>query len=89
MIEKINNNQIQDVSKELSSKQSKPSGTPASSGVDASLQVSYDSLIEKAKQIPQEDAAAVERARELLLSGQLESPENIQEAAENIIKFGI
>jgi hypothetical protein len=57
--------------------------------VDASLQVTYDSLIEKAKEMPRQEADAVERARRLLLSGQLESPENIRAAAENIAKFGI
>jgi hypothetical protein len=62
---------------------------PADNQVDASLQVTYDSLIEKAKEMPQEDAEAVERARRLLLSGRLESPENIRAAAENIAEFGI
>jgi len=53
------------------------------------LQVSYDSLIEQAKQIPPEDASVVQRARELLLSGQLDNPENIRAAAEAIVKFGV
>jgi len=57
--------------------------------VDASLRVDYASLIDKAVQIPEADSAAVQRARELLLSGELESPENIRKAAENITRFGI
>ena len=89
MIEKIDNNQVPDILKESFAKQPDPSKLPANNEVDASLQVSYDSLIEKAKQIPSEDTNAVQLARELLLSGQLESPENIRAAAENIIKFGI
>ena len=89
MIEKINNNQVPDILKESSSRQPEPSGDPVDNQVDASLQVTYDSLIEKAKELPPQDADAVERARRLLLSGELESPENIRAAAENIAKFGI
>ncbi len=89
MIEKINNNQVPDILKESSSRQPERSTEPTDNQVDASLQVTYDSLIEKAKEMPQEDADAVERARRLLLSGRLESPENIRAAAENIAKFGI
>ncbi len=89
MIEKINNNQVPDILKESSPRQPEPSMEPADNQVDASLQVTYDSLIEKAKEMPQEDAEAVERARRLLLSGRLESPENIRAAAENIAEFGI
>ncbi len=89
MLEKIDNNQVPGIFKEPSSKQPDPSNVPASKEVDASLQVSYDSLIEQAKQIPPEDASIVQKARQLLLSGQLESPENTRAAAENIVKFDI
>jgi hypothetical protein len=89
MLEKIDNNQVPGILKESSSKQPDPSRVPASNKADASLQVSYDSLIEQAKQIPSEDASIVLQAQQLLLSGQLENPENIRAAAENIAKFGI
>ncbi len=89
MIEKINNNQVPEMLKESSSRQPELSGEPSETQVDASLQVTYDSLIEKAKELPPQDADAVERARRLLLSGELESPENIRSAAENIAEFGI
>ena len=89
MIGKIDNNQIQDILKESSSQQNEPPGISANNEVDASLQLSYDSLIEKAMQIPQADTNAVQQAQELLLSGQLESPENIRAAAQNIINLGI
>lgn len=56
---------------------------------DDSLQIRFDSLIEKAKQPPEPDNTAVQRARELLLSGQLDTPDNIRQAAENIAKLGI
>ncbi len=89
MIERINNNQVPDIFKEFSAKQPGSSGGSANKQVDASLQVTYDSLIEKAQQIPSEDPNAVQRARQILLSGQLDSPENIRAAAENIVRFGI
>ena len=89
MIDKINNNQVPDILKESSPRQPEPSREPADNQVDASLQVTYDSLIEKAKEMPRQEADAVERARRLLLSGRLESPENIRAAAENIATFGI
>ncbi len=89
MIEKINNNQVPDILKETSSRQPERPSEPADNQVDASLQVTYDSLIEKAKEMPRQDTDAVGRARRLPLSGQLESPENIRAAAENIAEFGI
>ncbi len=89
MIEKIDANQIPDILEKSPSKQSDSVKTPTNDGVDASLQVNYASLIEKANQTSQTDSMAVQRAEELLLSGQLESPENIRAAAEDIIKFGI
>jgi len=89
MIEKINNNQVPDVLKESSAMQPSLPNTPAKAGLDASLQVSYDSLIERAMQLTSDDAGAVHRARELLLSGQLDNPENIRAAAEAMVKFGI
>ena len=89
MIEKIENNQVPDILKESSAMQSSPSNISAKTGLDVSLQISYDSLIEQAKQIPPEDASVIQQARELLLSGQLDNPENIRAAAEAIVKFGV
>jgi hypothetical protein len=89
MIEKVDNNQIQNFLGKPSAKL--PNLTPAVSGNDAdvSVQVDYASFIDAAIQTPKTDSQAVEKARQLLLSGQLESPENIKQAAENIITFGI
>lgn len=89
MIEKINNNQMSDILKDSSVKQPEQSDGSVQDGADASLQVSYDSLIEQAQQLPQDDASVVQQAQELISSGQLESPEAIQAAAESIIKFGV
>jgi hypothetical protein len=89
MIEKIDTSQIQDFLEKPSSKQSDPTRALPNSGADVSLQVNYASFIDKATQTPQTDTQAVQRAQELLLSGELENPENIRAAAENIVKFGI
>lgn len=89
MIEKIENNQVPDILKELSSKPSESSKGSANNLTDASLQISNSSLIEQAKQVPTEDANVVQQARQLLLSGKLDTPENIRAAAEAIVKFGV
>lgn len=89
MIEKINNNQVPDILKESPAIQPVSTKDSEKTSPDASLQVSYDSLIEQAQQPPQEDADVVQQARRLIASGQLETPENIRAAAEKIAEFGI
>lgn len=89
MIEKIDPNQIQGFLEKSSSRQPDSANSVSDKDVDISLQADYVPLINKAMQIPQADARAVQCARELLLSGQLENPENIRAAAENIISFGV
>lgn len=89
MIEKIYNNQIQDFLEKPSSEQSNSAGALPDNDVDASLQVDYASFIDMAAQVQQTDAKAVQLAQELLLSGQLETPENIRAAAENIAELGV
>jgi len=88
MIEKIDNNQVPDVLKDIS-KQSGPSAPKANNLEDASLQITHQEIIEQAGQVPSQDINAVEEARKLILSGQLDTPENIRAAAENIAKFGV
>jgi hypothetical protein len=89
MIDKININQIPDFRESSSAKQAGQAKPQPNEQADASLQIEYASLIEKAVKTPRDDDSAVEKARELLLSGRLDSPENIRQAAENIIKFGV
>ena len=83
MIDKINNSQVQNLIN--SGKQSNSVKNVPDNDIDASLQVNYAPVI----QDNDDNAEAVEHARNLLLSGELESPENIKDAAENIIEFGI
>jgi hypothetical protein len=89
MIEKIDPNNIQNFAEKSPPMQPNPAGRLPNNNEDVSVQVEHASLIDKAMQVPQTDTGAVQRARELLLSGQLETPKNIREAAENIIKFGV
>ena len=89
MIDKINKNQISDILRDSSARQAGQAKSSADSQEDALLQVSYNSLIEKATEAKSEDGDIVQRARQLLLSGELESPKNIRAAAENIVTFGI
>jgi hypothetical protein len=89
MIEKVDTNQIQNF---LGNKPPRVKNNVAAfTGKDAevSMQVDFASFIENAVKIPPADSKIVEQAKKLLLSGQLESPENIKQAAENILDFGI
>jgi hypothetical protein len=89
MLDKINNNRISDILKEAFPKQAAPVTSDTDNQADASLQVSYGSLIEEAKQPQPTEADAVEQAQKLIASGQLDTPENIRAAAEAIAKLGI
>jgi hypothetical protein len=89
MIEKVNNNNMQNLLGQSSPVQSAPAGVVPNKNEDASLQIDYAALIDKAINAQQADADAVQRAKELLKSGQLESPQNIRAAAENILELGI
>ncbi|HUW17791.1 MAG TPA: hypothetical protein VMW16_00645 [Sedimentisphaerales bacterium] len=86
---KIDTNVIQDFFGKPSSGHLNSTKALSNNDADASLRVNYAFLIDKAMQTPDTEANAVQQAQELLQSGQLESPENIQKTAENITKFGI
>jgi hypothetical protein len=90
MIDKItDNNQAQEILRKSTTMQHNSTKIPCNDSTDVSLQIDYTSLINQAMQIPQADTQAVQRAQELLRSGQLECIEFIQEAAGNIIRLGI
>lgn len=88
MIGKINANQIP-LDPGSSPGQPNTTGALPDNNADVSVQVEYAFLIEKALQQPDTDSQLIQRARDLLLSGQLDNPENVGKAAENIAKFGI
>ncbi len=89
MIDKIGSSPISDSLGKAGNLQDDAEPTRVTSGADASLQVDFGTLIDKAAEAQSSDAKAVERAKALLASGQLDSKENILEAADNILKFGI
>lgn len=89
MIEKVDTNQIQNFLEKTPSRLHSSPAAVSGNDADVSVQVDFASFIDTALQTPETDSQAIEKAKQLLLSGQLESPENIKQAAENIITFGI
>ena len=89
MIDKIGNNKIQDFFEKSSSKQTGSADALPNNDEDVSVQVNYASLIDQEMQISQTSADTVQRARELVLSGRLDTPANARRAAEHILNYGI
>ena len=89
MIDEVYNNQIRDFSEQSSSRPPNSAGPLPNDDVDVSVEVNYASLIDNAVQSPETDLEVVQRARELLLAGKLDTPENTWGAAEYIVTFGI
>lgn len=89
MIDKIGTDKQPLIESGSSTGQPNPSGAMRGNDVDVSIQINYASLVDKAMQPPKTDNQRVQEARELLLSGKLESEEIIRAAAEKILKYGI
>ena len=89
MIDKIGINNQPLIESGSSSGQPNPPGAIRGNDVDVSVQVDYASLVDMAMQPPKTDDQLVRQARELLLSGKLDSMDIIRGAAENILKYGI
>lgn len=66
-----------------------PESTHAQNDLDASLQVDFADLINRAKQAAETDADAIEKALELFQSGELTSEARVRSAAESILTLGI
>ena len=56
---------------------------------DVSVQVDHANLIKKALQIPQSNTKDLSKIKEALLSGELDCPANIFEAAQNLYNYGV
>jgi hypothetical protein len=56
---------------------------------DAAVQIDFADILNQARQTDETNVDAVQKARGLLMTGQLTSPENIRAAAESIITSGI
>jgi hypothetical protein len=89
MIDKININQIPDPFDGSSAGRQNRSKAAANNNADATLQIDYARLIEQAVNSKPAQTDAVQKAIELIESGQLDNPANIREAAANIVKFGV
>jgi len=89
MIDNVQNNQVAHAIGKTALPHPGSTNTLAADGSDATLQISFADLINQAIQVSQTETDAVQRARELLQSGRLTSPENIRSAAANIITHGI
>lgn len=87
MIDKIDNQPLIETNP-AAGQANQPRPLPKS-GDDVSVQVDYAGLIEKAMQPPDDEAQRVAEARELLLSGKLESPQSIRETAEILVNRGV
>ncbi len=86
----ITNNIISNLGSNLSPAR-RPAGESKAetSPVNADLRSDYDAIIARAIESEEINIQAVERAKSLLEAGQLDTPQNIQSTAENLLKFGI
>ena len=86
MIDRIDNNQPLTGASSMFSKAKRAF---SDNDLDVSINTDYSSLIEMAIKSSQTDAELIEKARELVRTGELESLRNFRETAENIVTFGI
>jgi len=89
MIEQIGSNNQPLIESGSSTGQPNTPGALRGNDVDVSIQVNYASLIDKAMQPPKTDNQRVQQARELFLSGRLESDDIIEGAVKNLLQYGI
>ena len=89
MIGKVNNEQMPGFVEKSGLQGPDKKQSPSDNQMNVSFEVDWTALINKAIETKPQDAGAVERARKLLLSGQLNSMDNVRRAAENIVDSGI
>lgn len=89
MIQSIDANAIKDLMPKPTQSNGQGARSSPETEVDATLQIQYATLRAEAAKGPQSDAEAVQRARELLLSGRLDKTETIREAAQDLLDFGV
>lgn len=89
MIDRVNTSQLQDVLANAAAKQPRNAEPGQNRSADASLQADYAALIKQASAAEPDDPTRIAKAKELLRTGELEKPQNIVEAAQNIADFGI
>ncbi|OHB62239.1 MAG: hypothetical protein A2168_02245 [Planctomycetes bacterium RBG_13_50_24] len=89
MIEQIGANNQPLIESGSSAGQTNPNRALQGNDVDVSIQVNYAFLIDKAMQPPETDDQLIRQARELLLSGKLDSDDIIEGAVKNLLQYGI
>jgi hypothetical protein len=89
MIDKVNTSQLQDILTNAFAKEARNTEPGQSRPADASLQADYVALIKQAAAACTNDNTNLQKVKELLESGKLETPENISQAAQNIASFGV
>lgn len=89
MIENIQNNAMTRMMGSNTPPHADATNKPAVNDLDATLQVNFADTVSQALQMTETDADAVAKARELIQSNRLTTPENIRSAAENMLTFGI
>ena len=71
------------------SKKADPAGPEPTDTSDATVRSEYASIINKALETEELDLQAVREAQEALDAGLIDTPENVREAADNILRYGI
>ncbi|HNS20027.1 MAG TPA: hypothetical protein PKH24_05985 [Sedimentisphaerales bacterium] len=89
MIENVQNNHITHRMGMNSVSQADTSNRPTASDLDATVQMKFAGMVNQALQADETEVDAVQKARELLQTNRLTTPENIRSAAENLLTFGI
>jgi hypothetical protein len=89
MIDKVNTSHLQDILANAFAKEARSTEPGQNHPADASLQADYAALIKQAAAACSDDNTNLQKAKELLDSGKLETPENISQAAKNIAQFGV
>jgi hypothetical protein len=89
MIDRVNTSQLQDILANAAAKQARNAEPAQNRSADASLQADYAALIKQAAATCADSRMLLHKAEELLNTGQLETPENISQAARNIAQFGV
>ncbi len=89
MIDKINNNPVNEIYDKQMASKSDAKKALGLENPDAVEQFNYAELINQAHQNLDIDDKKVQQAKKLLSSDQLDTAANIRKAAENMIDFGI
>lgn len=89
MIENVQNSHVARMMGTNTTPHTDAANRPSVNDLDATLQVNFADTVNQAMQATETDTDAVAKARELLQSNRLTTPENIRSAAEDILTFGI